>query len=41
MKYEVVAPNIRRTVFTGLSFSNEFASLSIVFATIQTQKMIA
>lgn len=39
MKYERVAPNIRRTVFNRLSFSNEFASLSIAFATIQTQKV--
>jgi len=38
MKYELVAPNIRRTVFNRLNFSNEFASLSIAFATIQTQK---
>jgi len=40
-KYEVVAPNIRRTVFNRLDFSSEFAYLSIAFATIQTQKIIA
>jgi hypothetical protein len=39
-KYEVVAPNIRRTVFNRLDFSSEFAYLSIGFATIQTQKSI-
>jgi hypothetical protein len=39
-KYEVVAPNIRRTLFNRLDFSSEFAYLSIAFATIQTQKSI-
>jgi hypothetical protein len=39
-KYEVVAPNIRRTLFNRLDFSSEFAYLSIPFATIQTQKSI-
>jgi len=41
MKYELVAPNIRRTLFNGLNFSNEIACRSIAFATIQTQKIIA
>jgi hypothetical protein len=40
-KYERVAPNIRRTVFNPLNFSNEFAYLPITLATIQTQKIIA
>ena len=40
-KYEVVAPNIRRTVFNRFDFSSEFAYRSIAFATIQTQKVIA
>jgi len=40
-KYEVVAPNIRRTVFNRLDFSSEFAYLPIAFATVQTQKLIA
>jgi len=34
-KYEVVAPNIRRTVFNRLDFSSEFAYPSIAFATIR------
>jgi len=37
-RYEVVAPNIRRTVFEGLEFSNKLKCLSIAFATIQTYK---
>lgn len=41
MKYELVAPNIRRTVFNHLEFSNEFASLLMAFATLQTQEIIA
>jgi len=41
MNYEVVAPNIRRTVFNHHEFSNEFAYLWIAFATIKTQKLIA
>jgi hypothetical protein len=41
MKYEFVAPNIRRTVFNEVEFSNEFACLSIAFATLKTQKIIA
>lgn len=40
-KYERVAPNIRRTVFNPLNFTNEFACRSISFATLKTQKMIA
>jgi len=35
-KYEVVAPNIGRTVFNRLGFSSEFANLSMAFATLQT-----
>ena len=40
-KYEVVAPNIGRTVFNHLGFSSEFAHLSMAFATLQTHKSIA
>ena len=40
-KYELVAPNIGRTVFDVSIFLNEFECLSIAFATIQTHKIIA
>ena len=36
--YEVVAPNVGRTVFNLSIFPNEFECLSIAFATIQTHK---
>ena len=41
IKYEVVAPNIRRTVFPAVRFSSEFEFLTIAFATLQTQKLTA
>lgn len=41
MKYEFVAPNIRRTVFNHLEFSNEFACLLMAFATLKTHEIFA
>ena len=40
-KYEVLAPNIRRTVFQHSNFLNEFESLSTASATIQTHNQRA
>lgn len=37
-KYELVAPNVGRTVFDLSIFPNEFECLSIAFATIKTHK---
>jgi len=40
-KYEDGAPNIRRSVFRYLIFSNEIECLAMAFETIKTHKMIA
>jgi hypothetical protein len=40
-KYELVAPNVGRTVFKLSIFPNEFECLSIALATIQTHEIIS